>query len=73
MIAKQWAKEKVGEGKYHCRLNGERLLGLIVGGHGKWQIQVNGDKIWAIGSNADGCFRTINEACECLVRRELSF
>jgi len=44
MLTKSWKTERVAAGKYHVRLDGNRIPGMILGGNGKYVIQRNGQQ-----------------------------
>ena len=57
-----WKRERFGDGKYHIRMSsGELLVGMIIGGNGRWFIQLSGNQ-WP------DCYPTINKAAAALVR-----
>lgn len=60
----QWKPERIVTGKYHVRLDGSLIPGLIVGGNGRWFVQVGGNQI-------QGRFSTVADAAEWLVKREI--
>ena len=59
----QWELVRIVTGKYHVRLDGSLIPGLIIGGNGRWFVQVGGNQI-------QERFATIADAAEYLVRRE---
>ena len=68
MRTAQWEKEKIGEGRYCVRLSpiggggGDKLPGLIVGGRGRWFVELGGNQ-WP------ETFKTINSAAAAIVRK----
>lgn len=65
----QWAKVRLGDGKYGVRLKSDgrdivgcRLPGIALGGNGKWVVQVGGKQL-------PDKFSTLNSALVFLVRR----
>jgi hypothetical protein len=42
-----WKKERAGDGRYHVRgADGYRMIGIIIGGNGRWFVEVGGHQ-WA--------------------------
>lgn len=69
MRTMQWHLEYVATGKYHVRLkaigdagDGERIPGMILGGYGKWVVQVGGNQ-WP------ETFKTRNDAAALMATR----
>ena len=60
----QWEHERIGTGKYRVRLDGAVIPGMVIGGNGRWLVQVAGNQV-------QERFATIADAAECLVRREI--
>jgi hypothetical protein len=72
MRTAQWSLHRVATGKYHVRLtpigdkpkSGQVIPGMILGGNGKWVVQVGGNQ-WP------ETFKTRNEAAELMVCRHI--
>jgi hypothetical protein len=43
MTTTGWKKERSGDGRYHVRgIGGYRLAGLVIGGNGRWFVELGG-------------------------------